>query len=125
MFGLQLLRNYVGKITFFERLPWIMETDSPSEVIVSSTEEHGLLAHLFQGRRQSNAAQGPRLEVVLPLLRKRCKTLRAEDGALHRGGNEKQKVEPVLESVSQTLSASLLHHVEATLCDVYLEQEHL
>ncbi|KAI6143092.1 hypothetical protein BKA82DRAFT_1008518 [Pisolithus tinctorius] len=35
-----------------------------------------------------------------------------------------QQVEPVLESISQTLSTSLLHHIETTLRDVYFEHEH-
>ncbi|KAI6145887.1 hypothetical protein BKA82DRAFT_767266 [Pisolithus tinctorius] len=121
MFGLQHLRSYVGKITFFERLPWMMETDSPREDFVETAEEHGLLVRLFKGIRQSNAVQDPRLEVVLPLLRKRCQTLGAKDDAPHRYADEKQKVKRELESISQTLSAGLLNHTGSTFCSPCLE----
>ncbi|KAI5987988.1 hypothetical protein F5J12DRAFT_532232 [Pisolithus orientalis] len=108
MFGLQPLRNYVGKITFFERLSGMMTT---------TAEGHGLLASLFMGSRQSRVAQDPRLEVVLPLLRERCQILCAEDDAPPRYADEKQKVDRELESISQTLSACLLDHIDTTFSD--------
>ncbi|KIO00276.1 hypothetical protein M404DRAFT_767573 [Pisolithus tinctorius Marx 270] len=108
MFGLQPLRNYVGKITFFEGLSGMMTT---------TAEEHGLLASLFMGSRQSRVAQDPRLEVVLPLLRERCQIFCAEDDAPPRYADEKQKVERELESISQTLSACLLNHIDTTFSD--------
>ncbi|KAI6142965.1 heterokaryon incompatibility protein-domain-containing protein [Pisolithus tinctorius] len=101
IFGFPLLSNYVGKITFFERLPWMMETNPRSECSVGNVEAHGLQAHLFKGTRQSNAAQDPRLEVMI--------------SAPRRSADEKQKVVREFESFSRTPSAGLLKYIVIAL----------
>ncbi|KAI5984912.1 hypothetical protein F5J12DRAFT_63297 [Pisolithus orientalis] len=125
MFCLHHLSNFVGKILFFERLPSMMESDSLSEVSAGSAEEDGLLArapklscadwmmtcNLFKGSWQSSTTLDPHLEVVLPVLCKRCHTLSARSDAPRRYANQMQKVERELKSISQTLSADLLQHI--------------
>ncbi|KAI6137298.1 hypothetical protein F5141DRAFT_78627 [Pisolithus sp. B1] len=130
LFGLKYLRNYIGEITFFAKLPRMVETDSPSDVLsVCAAEEDGLLPHppilscanwlarcsLLRGSHQSDAVQSDaRHEVVLPLLHRRCQTLRTRYDARHRYATEKQKVEYELKSILQTLGADLLEHIADT-----------
>ncbi|KAI6145870.1 hypothetical protein BKA82DRAFT_768560 [Pisolithus tinctorius] len=87
--------------------------------------EHRLLARLFKGRRQSNGAQDPRLEVVLPLLGERCRTLYAKYDAPRRYADEMQKVTRELESISQTLSADLVKYIGITFKATWGERDHL
>ncbi|KAI6038928.1 hypothetical protein EDC04DRAFT_1849011 [Pisolithus marmoratus] len=140
LFGLQYLRNYIGKITLFERLPSMVETDSLSEGSVGTAEalENSLLAHppkltctnwamicnLFNGRQQSNADEDSRLEVVLPLLRRRCQTLCAERDAPRQYADEKKKVVREVESISQTLDSGLLKYIAHTFRNAPFEREH-
>ncbi|KAI6095495.1 hypothetical protein EV401DRAFT_1180372 [Pisolithus croceorrhizus] len=108
----------------------MVETDSPSDVLsVCAAEEDGLLPHppilscanwlarcsLLRGSHQSDAVQSDaRHEVVLPLLHRRCQTLRTRYDARHRYATEKQKVEYELKSILQTLGADLLEHIADT-----------
>ncbi|KAI6145788.1 heterokaryon incompatibility protein-domain-containing protein [Pisolithus tinctorius] len=122
IFGLPYLRNYVGKITFFERLSSMMETNSRNEVSVGNVEAHGLLADLFRGTGRSNATLDPRLEIVLPLWRERCPILVWPD-ASRRYASEKQKVTHELESISRTPSAGLLKCIGIALSDPNREHD--
>ncbi|KAI6020563.1 hypothetical protein EDC04DRAFT_401564 [Pisolithus marmoratus] len=136
--GLKYLRNYIGEITLFERLPSMIETDSLSESSVGTAEEDSLLAHppkltctnwvmicnLFNRRQQSNADEDSRLEVVLPLLRRRCQNLCAEHDAPRQYADEKKKVVREVESISQTLGSNLLKYIADTFFKAYWEHEH-
>ncbi|KAI6042414.1 hypothetical protein EDC04DRAFT_1002612 [Pisolithus marmoratus] len=138
LFGLQYLRNYIGEITLFERLPSMVQTDSLSEGSVGAAEEDSLLVHppkltctnwvmtcnLFNRRQQSNADEDSRLEVVLPLLRRRCQNLRTEHDAPRRYADEMKKVVREVESILQTLGSGLLKYIANTFFKTYLEHEH-
>ncbi|KAI5985326.1 hypothetical protein EDC04DRAFT_1586957 [Pisolithus marmoratus] len=136
MFGLRYLRNYVGKITFFERFSRVMETSDTSSVVVP--EEDGLVTrsptspctnwvmrrNLFKGGRSNAPHSDLRLQVVLPLLHRRCQTLCVVDdldGVPRRYADEKQKVEHELKSILQTLGADLLEHIITTFYNAYRE----
>ncbi|KIN95577.1 hypothetical protein M404DRAFT_1007356 [Pisolithus tinctorius Marx 270] len=134
IFGLEYLRNFTGEISFFKRLASIAETDLFSEVSVGTMED-GLLAsplksswamtrNPFRRSWKSNGARDPRLRAILPLLQRRCRTLHARDEAPRLYGDEKQKMEHELKSISQTLSAGLHEHISITFSNAYLEDEH-
>lgn len=59
------------------------------------------------GSSQSSATQDRRLEVVLPLLRRRCQILCAEYDAPRRYSDEKAKMRCELKSLWQTPSADV------------------
>ncbi|KAI6004990.1 hypothetical protein EDC04DRAFT_2785324 [Pisolithus marmoratus] len=135
MFGLKYLRNYIGKLTFFARFPWVMETALPSDIQSVESEDDSLLPHplkllcadwamrcnLFKANQSGAAQLDPRLHAVLPLLRRRCQTLRTTDAKgrfLPRGAYEKRKMECELTSVSQTLGADLLEHIRISFYNV-------
>ncbi|KAI5985694.1 hypothetical protein EDC04DRAFT_2913644 [Pisolithus marmoratus] len=119
--GLKYLRNYIGEITLFERLPSMIETDSLSESSVGTAEEDSLLAHLpkltctnwvmicnlFNRRQQSDADGDSHLEVVLPLLHRHCQNLRAERDAPRPYADEEKKVVREVESILQTLGSGI------------------
>ncbi|KAI6001724.1 hypothetical protein EDC04DRAFT_1056984 [Pisolithus marmoratus] len=139
LFGLKYLRNYVGKITFFERLPTMMETDSLSSppIATAGALEDGLLARrprlssvnwamtssLFRRSPRSKAAHDLRLEVVLPLLRRRCQNFCAKEDVQHRYGGELQKVVSEFKFISCSLSVGLLDHIKNTFVNTYCEHE--
>ncbi|KAI5991036.1 hypothetical protein EDC04DRAFT_1361337 [Pisolithus marmoratus] len=119
LFGLKYLRNYVGEITFFQRLSWMMENTSLDYAFVGTAEEDAKLPaqppelpfassattwNLFQDNPRSNGARDPRLDVVVPLLLRRCHVL-------HRDADEMQKMKHELKSISHTPSANLLTHI--------------
>ncbi|KAI5986978.1 hypothetical protein F5J12DRAFT_574551 [Pisolithus orientalis] len=79
-----------------------------------------MTCNLFKGSWQSNATQDPHLEVVLPVLSKRCHTFCAGGVAPRRYASEKQKVERELKSISQTLSAGLPQHILRVFGNAYL-----
>ncbi|KAI6146511.1 hypothetical protein EDD17DRAFT_1651454 [Pisolithus thermaeus] len=99
---------------FFERLSLMMGTIALDKGTVE--EDVKLPTHpsklpfigrnLCRGNRQSSAVPEPRLKAVVPLLLRRCQASRVE--------GEVQKMKHELESVSQTLSASLLVHISTT-----------
>ncbi|KAI6022266.1 hypothetical protein PISMIDRAFT_675444 [Pisolithus microcarpus 441] len=136
MFGLEYLRIYIGEITFFARLPWMMETNPPSDgLYLSAAEEENpptlsranwvTRYNLLWGNQQS---QGVRLdarhEAVLPLLDRRCQTLRAQCKQTYRYAAEKQKVECEVKSISQTLGAGLLKPLLTTFRNLCCALEH-
>ncbi|KIO03647.1 hypothetical protein M404DRAFT_612498 [Pisolithus tinctorius Marx 270] len=104
MFGLPCLRNYVGKITFFERLPWMMKTDPRNEDSVGNLEDL-------------------RLEVVLPLLGERCRTLRAERDAPHWNADERQKVAREMEHFNTPSVVQEVETLQAKLSTTEDEDE--
>ncbi|KAI6020593.1 hypothetical protein EDC04DRAFT_2737279 [Pisolithus marmoratus] len=136
MFGLKYLRNYIGKLTFFARFPWVMDTILPSDIQSVGSEDDSLLLHppklfcanclmrcnLFKAN-QSNAAQSdPCLQTALPLLYRRCLTLRTTDAKgrfLPRGAYERRKMECELMSMSQTLGTDLLEHIRIRFDKAY------
>ncbi|KAI5983016.1 hypothetical protein EDC04DRAFT_1761916 [Pisolithus marmoratus] len=117
LFCLEYL-NYIGKITFFERLPSIIEIDSLSEGSVGTAEENSLLpppskltctnwvmiCNLFNRRQQSNTDENSRLE---------------ERDAPRRYADEKKKVVRGVESTLQTLGSGLLEHIVITFLNAY------
>ncbi|KAI6038682.1 hypothetical protein EDC04DRAFT_2896023 [Pisolithus marmoratus] len=137
LFGLKYLRNYIGEITLFERLPSMIEADSLIEGSVGTAEEDSLLAHppklmytnwvmicnLFNGRQQSNADEDSRLEVVLPLLRRRFQNLSVERDAPRRYADEKKKVVREAESILQTLGSGLPKYIAITFLKAYWEHD--
>ncbi|KAI5986972.1 hypothetical protein F5J12DRAFT_574310 [Pisolithus orientalis] len=80
-----------------------------------------MTCNLFKGSWQSSTTLDPHLEVVLPVLCKRCHTLSARSDAPRRYANEMQKVERELKSISQTLSADLLQHILRVFRNAYFE----
>ncbi|KAI6038894.1 hypothetical protein EDC04DRAFT_1845561 [Pisolithus marmoratus] len=134
LFILKYLRNYMGEITLFERLPSMIETVSLSEGSVGTGEDDSLLAHppklmytnwvmmynLFIGRQQPNA-EGLHPEVALPLWRSRYQNLCAEHDAPRRYADEKEKVAYEVKSMLQTLCSGLPDHIEKTLWNAYRE----
>ncbi|KAI6008831.1 hypothetical protein F5J12DRAFT_55107 [Pisolithus orientalis] len=147
MFGLKYLRNYVGEISWFERLPSMTETELHSEVSVGTTEgrsvspaasEDGLLAHQpnlsfvtwairrnpFKSKHQSKARRDPRLESVLPMLRKKCQALCTGNGATRRYVDEMRETEREVKCISRTLTAGLFQHIGATFFNAYMGHEY-
>ncbi|KAI6152855.1 hypothetical protein EDD17DRAFT_1634125 [Pisolithus thermaeus] len=136
LFGLTYLRSYVGEITFFARLPWVVESDPPSDILsVYAAEEDGLLPHPpilscadwitrytpLRGSQQSNAVQSDaRHEVVLGPLHRRFQGLRARFDAPRRNAAGKQmrcELKPIL----RTLGVGLLEYIWLTLKHAYIE----
>ncbi|KAI6010560.1 hypothetical protein EDC04DRAFT_791421 [Pisolithus marmoratus] len=82
-----------------------------------------MICNLFNRRHQSNADEDSRLEVVLPLLLRRCQNLRAERDAPRSYADEKKEMAREVESISQTLGSSLLEHTVDVFLDA-CEPEH-
>ncbi|KAI6038943.1 hypothetical protein EDC04DRAFT_1850707 [Pisolithus marmoratus] len=129
-------RKKDGAIKFFsDLLPSMIETDSLSESSVGAAEENSLLPHpskltytnwvmicnLYNGRQQSNADEDSHLEVVLPLLRRRCQNLCAEDDAPRQYADEQKKVVREAESILQTLGSG---YIADTFFKTYWEHGH-
>ncbi|KAI6113611.1 hypothetical protein EDD16DRAFT_1600553 [Pisolithus croceorrhizus] len=122
VFGLSYLRNYARIHLLLPRTTHILPSlssymhISPCELTFTTLEDVKLPTHpsklpfigrnLCRGNRQSSAVPEPRLKAVVPLLLRRCQASRVE--------GEVQKMKHELESVSQTLSASLLVHISTT-----------
>ncbi|KAI5998205.1 hypothetical protein EDD15DRAFT_2244270 [Pisolithus albus] len=142
LFGLKYLGNYIGKTTFFARLPTMMASDPPGDMLSGRTaEEDGFLAQSLRlsctswmmrysplnGSRQSSVVQSDsRLDIVLPLLHGRCQSLFMVDGnndVPHRHANETRKVEHELKSIWLTLGGDLLQHIMMTFSNVCREHE--
>ncbi|KAI5995882.1 heterokaryon incompatibility protein-domain-containing protein [Pisolithus albus] len=139
IFGLKYLTNYIGKITFFTRFPSEMGTGPRSDVLhTGATEEDvlrvpppklsytdSLMRHnLLKGGQQSTATKlDPRLEVALPLWRRRCKSFTERFDARHRYADERQRVEGEMKSIWRTLGADLLKHIMTTLYDTCREHD--
>ncbi|KAI6005390.1 hypothetical protein EDC04DRAFT_1010420 [Pisolithus marmoratus] len=101
------------------------ETDSLSELFAGKREENALPAcqskspivsrvmpcNLLKGKGLS---KDPCLEVIFPLLLRRCQILCRQDGVSRRYADTKQEIVHEVKSISQTLSASLLQHISAT-----------
>ncbi|KAI6038898.1 hypothetical protein EDC04DRAFT_1845993 [Pisolithus marmoratus] len=82
-----------------------------------------MTCNLFKGRDQSSAEQDLRLEVVLPLLCRRCQDLCAERDAPGRYADEKGKVVREVKSILQTLGSGLLEHITIAFLNAYREHE--
>ncbi|KAI6147717.1 hypothetical protein BKA82DRAFT_296126 [Pisolithus tinctorius] len=130
MFGLEYLKIFVGEITFFERLPSIMETQLCCEASAGPAGENRLseqpskrpfrswvvTRNLFKCRLRSKARQNsavernPRHEVAIPLLVEKWK-------ALGKGNNliAKRELWRKVTSISQFLGIGLFEHICATL----------
>lgn len=122
-FGLEYLKNYIGEITFFGRLPSIMETRSLSGGSVVRAGGNTLSAHspdpspvcsakiwdLLRICLQPVTGPNPRREVAVPLLLQKFKSL--GDRSVQR----KRETQYEVQSISQTLSIELLEHVCTSL----------
>ncbi|KAI6159009.1 hypothetical protein EDD17DRAFT_1617002 [Pisolithus thermaeus] len=131
LFGLEYLRNYIGEITFFERLPSMLATGSLSEISVDAMEGDGsvlarppkfpstnwMMSCLFRDRQHFNTVQDPRLAVTLPLLHRRCQTFHATPSISCWYANEKKKVALEFKSILQSPSSQLFRQVMVTLLD--------
>ncbi|KAI6042385.1 hypothetical protein EDC04DRAFT_1000199 [Pisolithus marmoratus] len=142
MFGLKYLRNYIGKITFFESFPSILKTNPPRDILPAAgvAKADGSPAYPSKLSRtilvtrcnlpnnglqsDAHAQSDPRLKVVLPLLRKRCQILCARHNVLHWYTDETHKVECELKFISQTLGDDLLKHIRTSFYNAYREQEY-
>lgn len=116
LFGLEHLKHYVGEITFFQRLPSIIETQLRSEeptVHPPNPLCNGLTMtrNLLRSRLRSDVGQNARDEVEAPLLLKNCEVLRGESP------DEAQKTRHEMESISQSLSVGLLEHIQSSFLD--------
>ncbi|KAI6018919.1 hypothetical protein PISMIDRAFT_254742 [Pisolithus microcarpus 441] len=119
VFGLNRLRNYIGKITFFARFLRMIETDPSSDILsLDAVEEDGLPGNCQQ---TDTARSDPRIEVVLPFLHKRYQTLRTVGDVTRQHADDRQEVERELRSISQTLGADLLYHIMITFENVCYE----
>ncbi|KAI6038845.1 hypothetical protein EDC04DRAFT_1841205 [Pisolithus marmoratus] len=133
LFGLKYLRNYIGEITFFQRLSWMMENTSLDYAFIGTAQEDAKLPaqppelphansattwNLFQDNPRSNGARDSRLDVVVPPLFRRCHVL-------HRDADEMQKMKHELKSISHTPSANLLMHIGNTFRLVSYSASHL
>ncbi|KAI6022046.1 hypothetical protein EDC04DRAFT_2900943 [Pisolithus marmoratus] len=95
IFGLNYLKTFVGEITFFERLPSIMESqlcNEPGETSVRTAQGNGLPAH---PENPSFAQQNSRC--ASPLLVKRIRYW-------SRAADERRKTRNEVKLISQTLS---------------------
>lgn len=105
IFGLEHLKKFVGKLTFFERLPSTMQSQRRGEAHGGMATGNGLLEH------PSNPSFNPRCEIAVPALLEKC-------NALGRWSpTEKRKTQREVESISQTLSVELLEHIGTILLD--------
>ncbi|KAI6126068.1 hypothetical protein EDD16DRAFT_1554950, partial [Pisolithus croceorrhizus] len=103
----------IGDIAFFTRLPPMTESGSVSDVpSVGAMEENGLRVRLPTSRQQES---DPRLESVLPLLRRRCQTLYSSCHAPDRSADERQIVEGEVKSILKTLGRDLLKYIASNL----------
>ncbi|KAI5984627.1 hypothetical protein EDD15DRAFT_1716228 [Pisolithus albus] len=76
----------------------------------------------FKGGQQSAAAgSDPRLQVLLPLLHRRCRNLCNRYEAPRRYAEERRRVEVELKSISQTLGFDLLEHIMIAFRKAYRE----
>ncbi|KAI6146965.1 hypothetical protein EDD17DRAFT_84704 [Pisolithus thermaeus] len=120
LFALEYLKNYIGDLTFFTRLPLMMGTSPVGDVqSVGDAEEHGSMS----GQQFIAAESDPRLEAVLPLLHRRCQILCDRNDASRQYADEKQTVEDEIKSISQTLGADLLKHMRIAFYNAYREHE--
>ncbi|KAI6143528.1 hypothetical protein EDD17DRAFT_1660022 [Pisolithus thermaeus] len=131
LFGLECLKNYIGEITFFERLPSMLATGSLSEVSVDAMEEDGsilarppkspsanwMMSCLLKDRQRFNTVRDPRLAATLPLLHRRCQTFHATPSISCWYANEKKKVALEFKSILQSPSSQLFKQVMVTLLD--------
>ncbi|KAI6097065.1 hypothetical protein F5141DRAFT_1150836 [Pisolithus sp. B1] len=101
-FGLEYLKNYVGEIRFFGRLPLIMQTQLCAEPAIGPVGVISLSAYL------SNPSLGPRY--ALP-------NLLPKAAALSYPSTKKRKMQCEVESISQTLGFGLLQYACDTLLD--------
>ncbi|KAI6013130.1 hypothetical protein PISMIDRAFT_537002 [Pisolithus microcarpus 441] len=115
-FGLESLKKYVGQITFFERLPLMVERQSCSETITD-----GLCASqapLSWNPFKSGAAQNLSCEIVVPPLLEKCKVF---DELIELA---KQQARCEVKSISQTLSIGLLERLCTVIFDVPQDETH-
>lgn len=124
MFGLGVLKNYLGEITFFQRLPSIMEEYLRSEDSTGTAGGVGLSAcpsnssfvravtpSLFESRLAPNVGHDSCYETDPPLLLKKCETLGG------RSLDETRKTQHDVKTISQTLGVGLLEHIRAFFLD--------
>ncbi|KAI6032472.1 hypothetical protein EDC04DRAFT_2708400, partial [Pisolithus marmoratus] len=130
LFGLKYLRNYVGKIMFFERLPTMMETDSLGSTSIATAGGQlatlvnwAMMHSLFRHNMRSKTAHDLHLEVVLPLLCRWCQNFCAKEDVQHRYGDELQKVVSEFKFISCSLSVGLLDHIKNTFVNMYCKHE--
>ncbi|KIN96599.1 hypothetical protein M404DRAFT_1006615 [Pisolithus tinctorius Marx 270] len=117
MFGLESLKKYVGQITFFERLPLIVEARPCSEISAGAA---CLVAPPSWNPFKSRAAQSPSPEIVLL---DKCK---AFDKLIESGRYlvPKQRARCEVQSISQTLSFGLLEHIYTAILDASRGETH-
>ncbi|KAI6098678.1 hypothetical protein EV401DRAFT_2037458 [Pisolithus croceorrhizus] len=122
LFGLEHLKHYIGKITFFQRLSSIVETQLRSEVSAGTTGGNELSAHpsnplfvgltvarnLLKSSLRSDAGKNSRNEVEAPLLLRKCEALQ------RKLSDETKNTRSEVESISQTLSVGLLEYVRTS-----------
>lgn len=73
------------------------------------------------GQQFTIADLDPRLEFVLPLLYRRCRTLCGWYDDSRRYADERQTVEGEIKAILQTLSAELFEHIRITFREAYSE----
>ncbi|KAI5980426.1 hypothetical protein F5J12DRAFT_885604 [Pisolithus orientalis] len=108
MFGLESLKKYVGQITFFERLPLIVETQPCSKISAAACQVAPSSWNPFKSR----AAQSASPEIVLL---DKCKAL---DKLIESGRYlvPKQRARCEVQSISQTLSfGGETHSIQDTI----------
>lgn len=120
MFALEHLNNYIGEITFFKKLSFMVGTESVADgsgvagdglQSRSSKLLQGALATMRKFKRRSIPIRDPHLEGVLPHIRKECQTLGMWYLTSLSHSTKKQKMEHDMRSISQTLGAGLLRHI--------------
>ncbi|KAI5985152.1 hypothetical protein EDD15DRAFT_1642599 [Pisolithus albus] len=115
-FGLESLKEYVGQITFFERLPLMVERPSYSETLTGDLPASR--ASRSRNPFKSRAAQNLSREIVVPPLLDKCKVL---DELIELA---KQKARCEAGSISQTLSVELLERLCTVISDVPQDGTH-
>lgn len=125
-FGVKYLQDYVGEITFLRKLPLIVEAESSLAGVARGDRllERLPFVNWAVTRNPSNnrcqsAAQDQCVEVELPVLRKRCHALYPSVNETRGYVLEERKVELEVNSVSQTLGATLLRHIGIAFKDAY------
>lgn len=101
IFGLENLKIYVGEITFFERLPSMMETEPISD------------ASTVTGRQSLHC------EVGLRPLCEKCNIINGEHETSYRYIQEKQEIESEVKSISETLGVGLVKLITTTFFKAY------